>query len=231
MVNKLITTDPIPMEQWSRDHWSLFLYVETRVVDHNGTLDHRYMRKAKLDPRTNDKNPTLLKEDTEAWLTEDMWHDDFACLDDLESAGLIINTGSALIPLLVLTEYGWVLSHLLRRNRADKRLDKDFMPPAREEDMKTDVSVVKAQPGIHFSEGHYREAMSYVFDFFNDNVDGILECNDRADFCWHLLGGMVAKGGDYWTRQQHIDSLLKLKTNSIGGQGVWKTFFDKPLDY
>lgn len=92
------------------------------------------------------------------------------------------------------------------------------------------VKPKKAQTNVHFSEGHYREAMRYVFHFFDNNVDGVLEDVEGADFCWHLLGGMVCDS-PYWTKQQHVESLLELKRDSWGGSAIWKEFFDNPLEY
>lgn len=83
---------------------------------------------------------------------------------------------------------------------------------------------------VHFTEGHYREAMRYVFNFFDNNIDGFLEGSKQADFCWHLLGGMV-NDNPHWTKQQHINSLLGLKRDSWGGSSSWKAFFDNPLEY
>ena len=44
-VNK-VPAIPMPdmVTEWSKDHWSLLAYIETRCVDYEGTLDIRHMR-------------------------------------------------------------------------------------------------------------------------------------------------------------------------------------------
>ncbi len=45
--------DPTPITLFGKDHWSTFGYVETRAVDHRGTLNHDQMR------CDRDRHPTL----------------------------------------------------------------------------------------------------------------------------------------------------------------------------
>lgn len=136
MSNKLITTDPISMELWSKDHWSLLLYIETCVVDAEGRVNSLRLRRY---DRKNREYPTTLKDGSIVWLSKMQWHDDYNCMDDLETAGLMENRGTGVERIYTLTDYGWKLAHILRRNRADKVKDKDFMPPAQEENSKIDV--------------------------------------------------------------------------------------------
>ena len=74
-----------PLENWGKDHWSLFAYVETRVTDYKGTLDHNHLR-----PR---EYPTRLKDGEEV---QDQG--DLDLLRDLEDLGLTKNEGSGLNP-------------------------------------------------------------------------------------------------------------------------------------
>lgn len=88
---------PIHPDRFGRDHWSMFAYVETRTVDHLGTIGHAHARthgrrhpvmlQAKGDfLRTLDGSgyPTILAGGEE--LPD---HDDYDCLDDLIAAGLL----------------------------------------------------------------------------------------------------------------------------------------------
>jgi hypothetical protein len=100
-------TEPVPLARWGKDHWGTFAYVETRWVDHRGMLSHDQMRcdqrrhpafyAAKRRVLTNadgNRYPTRLKTETPGadghWGTVDLpGHDDYDCLDDAISAGLI----------------------------------------------------------------------------------------------------------------------------------------------
>ena len=42
--NILAASRHVPMDRWGKDHWSTFMYVETRCVDHGGKLNHSHMR-------------------------------------------------------------------------------------------------------------------------------------------------------------------------------------------
>lgn len=46
-------------------------------------------------------------------------HDDYACLDDFEAAGLVQNVGSGANPRLWLTDKGWKMAGRLRRHKAE----------------------------------------------------------------------------------------------------------------
>lgn len=91
-----VTSDP-PVEpsRFGADHWSTFGYVETRTVDHRGTLEHAHMRchgarhpvmlNAKVCGSFDARDfPTQLAD--EQTLPD---HDDYDCLDDLIAAGLL----------------------------------------------------------------------------------------------------------------------------------------------
>jgi hypothetical protein len=101
---------PVPMIRWGKDHWTTFAYVESRWVDYHGTLDHDRMRcdrarhgafyaakSKRIAFGTNAdgaKYPTRLK--TEHPGPDGVWgsvdlpgHDDYDCLNDAITAGLL----------------------------------------------------------------------------------------------------------------------------------------------
>lgn len=85
--------DYIPMDRWGKDHWSTFAYLETLTVDHRGVIENSRMRcNARLHrelvampfmDHDGAKYPTILKDG------EIDRHDDWSCLEDMVSAGLI----------------------------------------------------------------------------------------------------------------------------------------------
>lgn len=87
---------PVPPEDFGRDHWSTFAYVETRTVEYRGTIDHDHMRchgnrhPIMLAAKTfrgggdGSRYPTIL-----AGGRDLPNHDDYDCLDDLIAAGLL----------------------------------------------------------------------------------------------------------------------------------------------
>jgi hypothetical protein len=106
---RLGTAEPVPMRRWGKDHWTTFAYVETRWVDHRGMLDHDRMRcdrrhsafyaaKRRTTAFGSDvdgaRYPTRLKSgqpgDDGAWGSVNLpGHDDYNCLDDAITEGLI----------------------------------------------------------------------------------------------------------------------------------------------
>ena len=127
----------IKIEQFGRDHWSLFAYIETRIVDYKGVLDKNHLRiKEEVDTAgrtffgpSHEWNPdwgTRLKGfaidknyqeiDSSLKLPN---HDDLDCFDDLESEGLIENFGSGLNPAAKLTKKGIKIVSKLREHKAN----------------------------------------------------------------------------------------------------------------
>lgn len=109
------------IERFGKDHASNLLYVETRVVDHGGVL-----LSAHLNSRFNGAPPTRL---AGGELAEG--HDDRDCLTDMVMAGLMtLEFDDNLKPneyaRAQLTDLGWKVAHLLRRNRGEKRGDANF---------------------------------------------------------------------------------------------------------
>jgi hypothetical protein len=97
----------ISMQSWGKDHWSVLLFVETRVVDYDGELDADRMRcirakhpqaysaKSRATAFGSDadasKYPTRLKRG------EAPGHDDYDCLADLIDEGLIVELADVLL--------------------------------------------------------------------------------------------------------------------------------------
>lgn len=88
--------DYVPVEEWGRDHWSTFLYLETRAVDAQGRIDNSRMRcHSRLHrPFAHTSSITGQIQDGSAYPTrlkegEIVKHDDWSCLEDMVAAGLI----------------------------------------------------------------------------------------------------------------------------------------------
>ena len=89
---------PIPPQRWGQDHWSTLLYVETRWVDHGGSLELDHMRTNSHHPVLQDVQERLRPfrllpaKDYPTRLTlgeELLPHDDWDCLADLAREGLV----------------------------------------------------------------------------------------------------------------------------------------------
>jgi hypothetical protein len=102
--------DTVPMAVWGKDHWSTFGYLETRTVDYKGTVDFRHMRGQR---GVKSRYPTIL-----AMRVELPDHSDWDCLDDIEEAGLVVNQGSAINPVIQMTEKGCLVATALRAHKA-----------------------------------------------------------------------------------------------------------------
>ena len=135
--------DSIAIEDFGKDHWSLFAYLETRCVDYKGTVNGAHLR------HNPAKRPAVVGSDTKGisalvaggsrWKPEygtrlkGFWkgegetdparqlleHDDIDCMEDLEEAGLIKDYGSGLNPLIRLTKEGSRVAGLLREHKSN----------------------------------------------------------------------------------------------------------------
>lgn len=134
--------DPVKIEDFGKDHFSLLAYLECRCVDNNGTVNGAHLR------HNPAKRPAVVGSDTESisamaagigWKPEygtrlkGFWkadgtrdpsrqipdHDDIDCMEDLEEAGLIKNEGSGLNPLIRMTKEGGRVAALLREHKAN----------------------------------------------------------------------------------------------------------------
>lgn len=113
----------VPIEQFGKDHWSTLLYVESCCVDRRGALDDRRMRTHNFGGRNY---PTILKNGA---VVDDDKHDDWACLEDFCHAGILQPSDQSGLKQVVLTDYGWTVAGLLRRNRAEGGRDAEFVAP------------------------------------------------------------------------------------------------------
>lgn len=134
----------IPIEQWGKDHWSTFAYLETRAVDARGMIDNRQMR---CDSRVHREfawqlasgewcdasdYPTCLKDGE----TVDR-HDDWSCLEDTVAADLVMvqwrrhyydKSFGCNRAKVALTKRGWQIAMQLRRHKASGGKYADFSP-------------------------------------------------------------------------------------------------------
>ena len=78
-------------DDYTKDHWSCLLYLETRIVDHGGTIERM---------RMNDAD----------WVAVDHF---------VDRDGLVVWGGTGLNPVFSLTDRGWAVAHALRRLRAE----------------------------------------------------------------------------------------------------------------
>lgn len=120
----------VPISDFGHDHWSTFGYVETRIVDHGGVVAKHHLRciNVRHPHRAHEGGdaseiPTRLRGDR---LLSD--HDDWDCLDDLETAGLLETSGTGLHPVFHLTERGREVAGKLRGQGGQFR--EFFWPPA-----------------------------------------------------------------------------------------------------
>ena len=119
-------TARIGPERWGKDHWSVFAYVETCVVDRNGRLDNRRIQAtlnrhpAHAGGRADGSQVDGTKYSIRLRNGETMPgadYDEWDCLDDLEWFGLIENTGTGLNRLYRITPLGENLAQQVRANK------------------------------------------------------------------------------------------------------------------
>lgn len=143
--------DRIPIEQWGSDHWSTLAYLETRIVDHKGQIEHDHMRchparhpgmyaaKRRCFGASGDgsRYPTRLRDGEAAD------HDDYDCIDDMIAEGLVTVTmppvpSDVLVTGLVestlaaratysLTATGVAMASRLRQHRASGQPYRTFL--------------------------------------------------------------------------------------------------------
>lgn len=72
-------------------------------------------------------------------------------------------------------------------------------------------------------EGHYREVLTCMFDWLENNVDGYLEPFEEADHYWHMLGAIVGGGSKYyWTKLEHREAFLEDEKYSSAWEALFK---------
>ena len=89
---------PVDPTRFGQDHWSTFAYIETRIVDHKGTINHDHMRcHGRRHPMMLQAKNSVsgFSADGSRYATrlaggdELHDHDDYDCIDDLIAAGLL----------------------------------------------------------------------------------------------------------------------------------------------
>lgn len=107
----------IKVDQFGKDHWSTFGYIETRVVDHEGHLAKQHMR---CDPTRHPAHAHAPGKCPSTRLRDGNIdnHDDWDCAEDLGTAGLITIGGTDMYPVFALTEEGVRVASLLRAHKA-----------------------------------------------------------------------------------------------------------------
>lgn len=121
----------VEMELWSKDHWSMFAYVECRCVDYKGVLNCKHIRcneayhticseKTYVQGKWHDKHSTRIKGDEQI-----RGHDDWDCIEDLQTAGFIRIVRMADLQV-EMTDVGWEVSKHLRKHKADGGVFSNF---------------------------------------------------------------------------------------------------------
>lgn len=120
----------IPPAWFGKEHWSLLGYLETRCVDHRigrgpfASIDREHLRcdPARHPGLTNSANASRPDAKYKTRLAE--WielpdHDDWDCLDDLETAGLVETGGTGINPSIKMTKLGSEVAGKLREHKAN----------------------------------------------------------------------------------------------------------------
>jgi hypothetical protein len=132
MVRPAAEVNPVPMVQWSRDHWTTFAYAMHRVVNGHGKLEPTRMRCHPRLHRTlvavyhgrmidGSNHPTRLKDGTTV-----APHDDWSCVEDMVALDLLkvretgrrgrrLEVFGNLDVYVTPTDAGWALWHRLER--------------------------------------------------------------------------------------------------------------------
>jgi hypothetical protein len=115
--------------------------LETVIVDHRGIFSDRLRMSMRTNPETHPAYGYWLHEQPRwrpEWgtrmfyssvgttIVRDDLHDDWDCLEDMEAAGLLVNNGSGMNPVLQLTDRGVRVHGLARTHRADGKRLVDF---------------------------------------------------------------------------------------------------------
>lgn len=118
------------IDEFGKDHWSTFAYIETCCVDHKGIIEFSRMRtNEKTHPFYKDarscsfpwaeSNGTRLKSYFQDNSLIDPEHDDWDCIDDLIDAGLLEWNGTGANPVFKLTKLGIKVAAKLREHKAN----------------------------------------------------------------------------------------------------------------
>jgi len=120
----------VPIHKFGKDHWSTFVYIDTRIMDYKGEPDRNHMRTDKdrhpglthdFSDLPNKKYPTILKDNVEL-----LDHDDWDCLEDCQEAGLLKIHGTGIYPVYILTDSGRQVASQLRDFKSNSGNYADF---------------------------------------------------------------------------------------------------------
>jgi hypothetical protein len=129
----------VPMEEWGKDHWSMLAYIETRCVDHDGTLEPKRVR---CNPNRHPQH-ALPQHNPPGQLPGEAYphtsrlregvvpvpeHDDYDCFYDIQEANLLKDVGTGLYPRAQLTRAGIRLASELRVWKANGGVYAAFVP-------------------------------------------------------------------------------------------------------
>jgi hypothetical protein len=163
----------ITVDRFGRDHWSTLLYVETRNVDANGSIEARKLR-SKLREGWLPKFGTILRDGN--ILTD---HDDHNCLIDLIEADLLRRDGF----VFTLTDLGWTVAAALRRNRANGLSDAEFdvQPFLAESKLAAKLNASKSMSGDDgwFFIRRTKEGDGFILETHNDTHIVDVESADK----------------------------------------------------
>jgi hypothetical protein len=120
---------PVEIRDFGRDHWSLFGYIETVCVDHEGVPELWRLRcNAQTHPALVGAHTGGRFYPTRTRTQEIPGHDDWDCADDLEAAGLILVGGTGINPIFRMTDLGLRLAGELRFHKARGGTFSTFVP-------------------------------------------------------------------------------------------------------
>lgn len=117
------------IHQFSKDHWSLLLFCWDFALNKRGLLNlGRLSSNPQRHPWGANVSHWKMSYSTRPQEGVNIieGHDDFDVLEDLERAGLIVNTGTGLRPVVKLTEFGIQICVELTAYKQAERPLKDF---------------------------------------------------------------------------------------------------------
>ena len=131
---------PVEVQNWGKDHWSTFAYAEHLAVEHKGIIAPDMLRmrcknsrQVRIGKDNGIRSPITFNQDYPTRLKdgEVSNHDDWDCLYDAVSAGLLeepSHIGTGLIPVFKLTEQGKRIAAQLRQHKVNGGRFADFQP-------------------------------------------------------------------------------------------------------
>ena len=120
----------VPIEEWGRDHWSTFAYIETLCVDGHDGIGIPDLHRIQCNPArhpglvtfgllgtVNDGSAYAIRlADGEEIPGPD--YDEWDCIDDMKAEQLLTAVGTGIHPAHLLTERGKMVAGQLRSHKA-----------------------------------------------------------------------------------------------------------------